>query len=199
MFEHNLIGVESNFYGPRISRLAPYLTQALGADAPRFTTEALLRQDSADRLNHFEELRVVELFLRPAYIEQVERASKSLGSAFSALDQLSKAEVLGLTLRPEPNQRTPLGSKILKGIKKVAGRSDMPENVYRFKAKGVNDAGRIEPIDLLEDQLVTRRKIVTMGARSRAVDPDATFDAIEEAYSELEPELVKAAGLSSNP
>ncbi|MDF2506232.1 MAG: hypothetical protein K0Q52_91 [Microbacterium sp.] len=199
IYGHNLLGVESNFYGPRISRLAPYLQHALGERAPQFAAEALLRQDSAERLNHVDELRVVELYLRPSYIDQVHRASKSLGNAFEAMNGLSKAEVLGLTLRPEPNQRTPLGSKILKGIKKVAGRADMPDNVHRFKAKGVTESGRVEAIDLLEDQLVTKRKIVTMGARSRAVDPQATFDAIDEAYGELESELIRATGLSTKP
>lgn len=197
MFGDNILGVESNFYGPRISRLAPYLKHALGRNAPNFSPEALLRQDSADRLGHIEELRVVELYLRPSYISKVSQASKSLGDAFRAMDEVSRAAVIGLTLRPEPNQRAALGSKILKGLKKVASRSDVPDNVYRFKAKGVNDAGRIDQIDLLEDHLVSKKTILTVGARSRAVLADSAYEAIGEAYEELRDELLVAAGLGT--
>lgn len=196
VFPDNIFGIEFNFYGPRPSRLPLYLRHVVSS-SPDFTLEALLRQDTQDQLSHQRELRLLDLQVRPSYAAQIRQAHKGLGNALEEMGKASKAQIVGLTLRPEPHGRTSLGSKMLKGVKKLAKLNDLPENVLKFKAKGVNDlTGRVETINLLEDQLVSTRKVVTLGPKSRAVDPDAAFGAIDMAYDELRPQLLVAAGIS---
>lgn len=196
VFPDNIFGIEFNFYGPRPSRLPLYLRHVVPA-APQFTLEALLRRDAQDQLEHQRELRLLDLHVRPAYAAQVGTASKKLGKAITELGQASRAEVVGVTLKPEPNGRTSLGPKLLRNVKRITRLPDLPENVLRFKAKGLSDVtGRVETINLLEDQLVSTRKIVTLGPNSRAVDAVAAYDAIEQSYDELKPQLLQAAGIS---
>lgn len=196
VFPDNIFGIEFNFYGPRPSRLPLYLRHVVSS-APQFTLEALLRQDAQDQLEDQRELRLLDLHVRPAYAAQVATANKKLGRAVSELGRASRAEVVGVTLKPEPNGRTALGPKLLKGVKKLTTLPNLTENVLKFKAKGVNDlTGRVDTINLLEDQLVSTRKIVTLGPNSRAVDPVAAYDAIEQSYDELKPQLLQAAGIS---
>ncbi|WP_395406050.1 hypothetical protein ACHMXB_22840 (plasmid) [Arthrobacter sp. UC242_113] len=197
LYPDNLVGIEFNFHGPRPSRLPLYLQHVIPG-APKFMLEALLRKDAEDQLLHQSEMRLLDLHLRPSYIAEVRKASKSLGEAFEAMTKVSKAEVIGITLRPEPNKRTPLGNRVLKGTRKLAGRSDLSENVVKFKAKGINDlTGKVETINLLDDQLVSHKKIVTLGPNSRAVDSTAAFDAIDAAYETLKPQLLEASGISA--
>lgn len=196
VYPDNLFGIEFNFYGPRPSRLPLYLKHVVPG-APDFVLESLLRHDAQDQLEHHNEMRLLELHIRPSYSSQVAEADESLGAAFKALGKVSKAEVLGLTLRPEPNKRSSLGKKALKAARKLARKQDLVENVIKFKAKGVNDlTGRVETINLLEDQLVSRKKIVTLGSNSRAVSSAAAFEAIDQAYEELKPQLLAAAGVT---
>lgn len=198
LFPDNLFGIEFNFYGPRPSRIPLYMKHVI-PDSQDFVLEALLRKDAQDQLQHQSEMRLLDLHLRPSYVTQVQEASKSLGEAFDAMRKLSKAEVLGLTLRPEPNKRSILGEGILKAARRLARRDDLSENVMKFKAKGLNElTGRVEMVNLLEDQLVSHTNIVTLGPRSRAVDSSAASDAIDAAFDKLRPELLVAAGISSS-
>ncbi|WP_146081601.1 hypothetical protein [Clavibacter michiganensis] len=195
LFDNNIVGVEFNFYAPRPSRLAQYLQHAL-SDAPDFTLQPLLRQNVAAQLGKHGELRVLKLFIRRSYAAELSSSSDSLSSAFASIKALSNAKVLGLTLKPEPNQRTPLGKKILKGVKSLAARSELSENVVTFQTRGVNsETGKVETLDLLQDKLIFNRRIVTLGENTRAVDPHATFAAIQEAYQESRALVESAPGI----
>jgi len=66
IFPDGIVGMEFNFYGPRPSRLAPYLRRAVGEDCPEFTLEALLRQDVAAVLSRQKAVRKLDLKRSPA-------------------------------------------------------------------------------------------------------------------------------------
>lgn len=191
----NILGVEFNFYGPRVSRLPGYLRHAVPTLSD-FALEALLRKDVEAQLKNHSEIRTLDLYIRPSYVDSVTAASKGLGAAFDSIRAVSRAGVIGLTLRPEPYKRDALPSKVLKAVKKLAKRNDLNENVSTFKVRGFNQVeDRTEVLDLLQDQLVTKKQIVTLGTRSRAIDSSAAFDAIDQAYDELKDEIRVSAGL----
>ena len=60
----------------------------------------------------------------------------------------------------------------------------------------MNDTGKMDTIDLLKDQLIATRQILRVGERSRAVQADSAFQAIESAYVDLRESLRLAAGLA---
>ena len=84
IFPDGIAGIEFNFYGPRPSRLAQYLRRAVGEDCPEFTLEALLRQDVAAVLSCKKAVRKLDLSVRRPYINVIEEANASLGSALRA-------------------------------------------------------------------------------------------------------------------
>ena len=55
--------------------------------------------------------------------------------------------------------------------------------------------GRIEALDLLSDKLIVRKQILREDESSRALNSEAAFGAIEEAYTELRPELLTASSV----
>ena len=48
---------------------------------------------------------------------------------------------------------------------------------------------------MLRAQLITARRIFRLHERTRVLDPASAYAAIEEAYSDLEADLVQAAGV----
>ena len=71
------------------------------------------------------------------------------------------------------------------------------ENTERFQIRGrISETGEIDTVDLLRDQLIATKQILRVGDKSRAVQPESAFDAIEVSYKELHSELMLAAGLS---
>ncbi len=92
IFPDGIVGIEFNFYGPRPSRLAPYLRRAVGDDCPEFKLEALLRQDVAAVLQRKKAVRKLDLNVRRPYIAVIEEADVSLGAALRAAETASQAD-----------------------------------------------------------------------------------------------------------
>ena len=85
--------MEFNFYGPRPSRLAPYLQRSVGREGcPESTLEVLLRQDVAAVLLRKKAVRKLDLSVRRPYIDVIEGANASLGAALRAAETASRAD-----------------------------------------------------------------------------------------------------------
>lgn len=195
IFPDNIVGVEFNFYGPRPSRISSYLRRVAGNDlCPAFTLNALLRQDVVAQLGRLQEVRVLELAVRPSYATAVRQADRDLGAAFQAAARVGAPQLVTLRLSPEPHARHWLDRRVLSAIRSLAGRGDMRENTKVFKVKGLDErSGQVEDVDVLRDQLVSSKRIVRLNERTRAVEDAAAYAAIGEAYAELKSELEDAA------
>jgi hypothetical protein len=195
-FPDGIVGIEFNFYGPRPSRLAPYLRRAVGDDCPEFKLEALLRQDVAAVLQRKKAVRKLDLNVRRPYIEVVEQANASLGAALRAAATASNADCVGLYLEPEPYQRRNLDGGILGLLRQLAPRADLRENARTLKATVIDQADRAEEIDLLRDELISQKKILRQHDRTRVLLSEDAYAKIEEAYAERQGDLTAAASIS---
>ncbi len=83
-------------------------------------------------------------------------------------------------------------------VRKLAGAKDLQEHVDNFKIKGVSvKTDKLELIDVLSDELVAYKEIPRVSERSRQLQEGAAFNAIEQAYGEMEKELLEAASVSA--
>lgn len=128
MFEDGIVGVENNFYGPRISRLASYLLNRSQSAGMKFELEQLIRGDAAEMLLGKDGIRSLELRVRRSYISVIEEADSTLGSAFAAAAQAGNAETVAVILRPEPYQRKNLRTELLGTLGRLVRRPDLREN-----------------------------------------------------------------------
>ncbi|HVW79890.1 MAG TPA: hypothetical protein VHB69_02985 [Mycobacteriales bacterium] len=196
VFSNNIVGMEFNFYGPRVGRIPAFLVPATGHR--RFTLDPLLRQNVADQLNRLDDLRVLSLRIRPSYTSVIREADADLASAFEAAERFGNAQTVQVVLSPEPYGRQNLGRRALEAVKQLAGRSDLQENVEEFQVKGPEtETGGVLPIDLLSDELVVAKRILRVDGRTRALRDVEAYAAIEEAYTELKDELDQAASVSA--
>jgi hypothetical protein len=196
-FPRRIVGVEFNFYGPRPTRIPQYLERVLEDLTTPFVLEPLLRQDAAEQLDRQRHIRVLELKVRSSYVEQVEQLDEDLGSALRAARDFGGAQVVGLHLQPERYERGFLSDRIIRPIRRLARDPGLRENALTFLTKGEDEqTGTITEVDLLRDHLAVSKRIVKMNARSRAIDPDAAYEAIEQAYAELRPELERASSVA---
>ena len=82
----------------------------------------------------------------------------------------------------------------------------MPSNsVFREAVTKVAVTGRrtnstlLEPFDLLQDDITTKKMMVRLNARGRALDPTAAFEAIIEAHEELRVDIENAVSVVAAP
>lgn len=196
IFPDGIVGMEFNFYGPRPSRLAPYLRRAVGEDCPEFSLEALLRQDVADLLSRKKAVRKLDLSVRRPYIAVIEQANGSLGSALRAAETASRADCVGVYLEPEPYQRRNLDGGILDMLRQLVRRSDLRENARTLRATVVDQEDRTEEIDLLRDELISVKTILRQHGRTRVLLGDDAYAKIMDAHTERLDELSAAASVS---
>jgi hypothetical protein len=196
-FPGGIIGSEFNFYGPRVPRLAQYLAAKAGEGCAALAFEPLLRQDVAAQLDQLADIRLVRLRIRASYAAQVAQADRDLGSAFAAAGRAGDAEELEIVLKSLPRSRHPLAERLLGAVKRLAGFSDLRSEVSRFDVKGLHQqTGHVEELDILSDQLIATGQIIRQDARTRALDPDSAYAAIERAEHDLHDQLELAAGVT---
>jgi hypothetical protein len=195
IFPDGIVGIEFNFYGPRPSRLAPYLRRAVGEDCPEFALEALLRQDVAALLLRKKAVRKLDLSVRRPYIDVIAQANASLGAALRAAETASQADCVGVYLEPEPYQRRNLDGGILDMLRQLARRSDLRENARTLRATVVDQEDRAEEIDLLRDELISEKKILRQHGRTRVLLGDDAYAQIIKAHTERLDELSAAASV----
>jgi hypothetical protein len=196
IFPDGIVGIEFNFYGPRPSRLAPYLRRAVGQDCPEFTLEALLRQDVAAVLLRKKAVRKLDLNIRRPYIAIIEEANANLGAALRAAETASQADCVGVYLEPEPYQRRNLDDGIMNMLRRLVQRTDLRENARTLKATVVDQENRTEEIDLLRDELISQKKVLRQHGRTRVLLSDDAYAKIVEAHDEGRDALTAAASVS---
>lgn len=195
-FPHQIVGSEFNFYGPRVPRLAHYFAAKVSPLCPPLTFEPLLRQDVAEQLAHFRDVRMLRLRIRASYAQRIAQADRDLGAAFEAARRAGDAEELEITLKSQAYSRRPLAERILSVVRRLAGHDDLRMEVSRFDVKGFDErTGQVELVDILSDQLIARGQIICLDKRTRALDPASAYTAIEQAYEALRPQLLIAAGV----
>lgn len=196
-FPRGLVGVEFNFYGPRPSRLGYYLMRTAGLnDMPSF--DPLLRSDVAAQLERLNDLRLFDLKVNASYTSTLKQADADLGAAFDAAKKLGAPEEVEIVLRARKQRGGALLSRLRTATKNLLARGDLRTEASHFIVKGqMKDSGRVEPLDLLRDQLISHKRIIRMSERGRALNSEAAYSAIVEAHSELSDELTAAAALVS--
>jgi hypothetical protein len=141
------------------------------------------------------------LKIHASYATTVRRLNSSLGGAFAAARRAASGgeEVeVEIVIRPKAYSRgSTLEGGLLTSARALAARTDLPENATRFVVGGLDRVSqKVETIDLLRDQLISKKQIVKQGPRTRALLASSAYAAIGEAHSELRNELTSAAALS---
>ena len=197
-FPNNIVGAEYNHFGPRVSRLGGYLHYKSQKAVSRATFRPLLRGDATEQLDRLIDLRLLDISVLPSLVEITRRSDESLADALEANARaVETPKVLQAVLKPlEAAQRSFLSRK-REPLKEMVGNETLREGSAKFQVRGkCADSGRVETIDLLKDQLISTKGIVRMNERSRALNPNSAFEAIQESYGQLREELEEAAGVS---
>lgn len=197
-FPQNIVGVAFNFYGPRVSRLAKYLALKAAGVCPPVTFEPLLRPDVTEQLKRLGDIRLFQLKIRASWAATLAEANDDLATTFRVAADAGDAEEVELVLRPKRNSRKPLATKLLRAVRRIVGLHGLHEEASKFVVRGLDEeTHKVEELDLLKDQLVSKKTIVLADERSRALSPASAYEAIEEAHSDLKEQLHAAAGAST--
>jgi hypothetical protein len=194
-FPKNIVGFDSNFYGPRLPRLGRYINRVAAGVGPKVVFNPLLRRDALEELAG-KDLRVFSMRIKSSEVETIEKADKALGKAFRASEEASHADEVQVVFKPRPYSRDEtLAKKLMDATKRLAGRGDINDIASEFKVDVMEPGQRAQTIDLLGDAFVADTRIMRQSSTGRTLDEKDAFAKIEGAYEERRQELEKAAAL----
>jgi hypothetical protein len=194
-FKDNVVGAEFNYLGPRMSRLAWYLREKCPDTCGQIRFDVLPRPEIQKQLDKLEGLRLFGMRVKPSYISIIRQADTDIAEMFKAQLALGDAKEFEVVIRAERNKS--LNERLRKFIKKLLKRDDVAQGVSALEVSGRSEVtGKIEEIDLLRDQLISKKDIILENSATRALDKDSAYSAISKAYTELHNEISAASGIS---
>lgn len=193
----NIVGCDSNFYGPRLSRLPFYLSEKALRVAPEYIIfSPMLRRDIYQKFKKFKYLKILDLKIRASYVDNVAEVNESLAAALKSAYKAGDTDDVELVLRAPSNALGWLSDALLSALKLLSKRPEIRDEVDKFIVNGYNDESEsLIELNLLSDKLIIKKKIRKLDARSRALNPKAAFDAIISAYEEIKDEIAEAPSL----
>lgn len=198
LFPGGVCGAEFNFYGPRASQLSYYFAIKLKDLCPGFRLASLVRPDLEARLAALNDIRLFDLKVRASFASILAQADEDLGAALNA-------NIKAVSARPEDEfelkfvrrknkkllaQSVP--QTLIAGVRKLARRSDLKEQVSIFKVAGAGGTDN-RLVDILHEQFTAEKAIQPSTNESGGVDSDSMYAAIEEAYAEIQGQLPTAS------
>lgn len=195
-FPNNIVGSEFNFYGPRTSRLGEYFTLKAHGIYQNIQFEPLLRPNMAQQLNRLEGIRLFQLKIRRSYVDVMRQANLDLGNALDAAMRATDAQQVEIVLQPASRRGTLANTVVGRIVRSLIRRPDLREEARKCVLKGFDpQTAHVEEINLLNEQLVSKKSIITQNERTNNLNSDAVLEAISQAYSELQPEIEEAGSL----
>ncbi|MGE0600864.1 MAG: hypothetical protein AB7J35_04090 [Dehalococcoidia bacterium] len=196
-FPENIVGAEFNFFGPRIGKLAYFLMRQAVGICPELHLGPLVKPDIQERLQRLEDLRIFDLVLDSSTVADVVRVAPDLGNALRQQIEFGGAGAVELVLRRKPYSRDDtLSPDVLATARALAADPDVHDAARKFVVTGYDpQLDTVDEIDILNDSIMTTRRMLRLADRERAVEANSAFNAIRDAYDELRDDIGRAIAL----
>lgn len=194
-FPENIVGIEYNYDGPRISRISDYLHLKAKNVCPQVPIfEQLLQRDVMQKLERMRTVRQFKLRVRDSLFSSIGQADEDLQKTFQIARTLGQAKEITLMLSVGHGGGT-LGTKVQNIAKRLLALKDTNHDVLSGEIRGHNEVGSMETIDLLNAKIVAEKCIPRNRTRTGAPQSELVYSAIEEAYNEKKDQLLSALGV----
>jgi hypothetical protein len=135
-FPENIVGVEYNYYGPRVPRINEYLYVKSKDVCPQIPIfEQLLQPDVMQKLDNMQTVRRFRLKVRESLFSSTEQANEYLGKAFQAARELGDAKEIELILSVGKGKGT-LGTRVRDIAKRLLMFRDTSTDLISGEIKG---------------------------------------------------------------
>ena len=199
IFNGKIIGAEYNHYGVKWvhSKLAwlinDYLRNNPQIGIKRVEIKPILKKEVYDLIEKFIEIKGIRISVATNYAKLLKQEDpKSFEQMFSAAELVDDMWLhLSFTLGKGKRYGDPSKfEKLLKSIKKILSREDSKNNVNVLEIRGkLEGSNTIESINVLEELMLTEKKVPKLDDRTRAVNPNSMYREIIDSYLALKEEL----------
>jgi hypothetical protein len=187
LFDDNVIGAEYNHYGPRTSTFATFLSERCELDV---VLRPLIHSNVIDEILNMGEIRSVRLKVETSAVGALKQHAGGLGGALDVAELFSAGRYVDLKLATKPHDAdfTAKVKALLRGLRD----SGTLTNVEVAEVYGQKGDGLFDTLNVMKDLVTVNATINRESPRSRALDRDAAYGAVETAQKALAQDI--AAG-----
>jgi hypothetical protein len=199
IFDGKIIGAEYNHYGVKwvhsklVWLINDYLRNNPQIGIKRVEIKPILKKEVYDLIEKFIEIKGIRISVATNYAKLLKQQDpQSFEQMFSAAELVDDMWLhLSFTLGKGKKYGDPSKfEKLLKSIKKILSREDSKNNVNVLEIRGkLEGSDTIEKINVLEELMLTEKRIPKLDDRTRAVNPDSMYQEIIDSYLALKDEL----------
>ncbi|RJS49676.1 MAG: hypothetical protein CIT03_02490 [Methanobacterium sp.] len=185
LFNGNILGVESNYHGPRASGLKNYILKKAKNYVDYVEIVHITRPDFLETLRKMGEIKLFSLVIHKNHSEIFKDASKSIYHTLNTLSEIGNSDEVGVYLRSKKHIRGINWKKIFDVFKK----KDV-KHVKKAEIRARNtETNKLESFNLLDQYIVSTQTVVKHDARYKRVDPKSMFVAIKLSFKENQSEI----------
>ena len=187
IFPNNVMAFESTLYGPRPGTLKSYLPAVKGDLVDTVTLTDLSRQDPTEVLRRMGAMKRITITARQDIGARLQSLSRGLSAALLILSQESPdLDHVTLSLGIDGRKNGELKSIKKEGLERWIRNSDNILSLHELKISATDtETGRMVEFDLLEQFIMSKKKVMKVDESHRSVDKTAMYGAMVEAYNEL--------------
>ncbi len=199
VFDGKIMGAEYNHYGVKwvnsklMWLINNHLQNNTYGDIKRVEIKPILKKEVYDLIEKFIEIKGIRISVATNYAKLLKQEDpQSFEQMFSAAELVDDMWLhLSFTLGKGRKHGDPAKfERILKSIKKILSREDSKNNVNVLEIRGkLEGSDTIESINVLEELMLTEKRIPKLDDRTRAVNPDSMYREIIDSYLALKDEL----------
>lgn len=190
----NLLAVEYNHFGPRVTTIQNHITQKIDqnrAEPLELSFQYLIDEDVARLLSDGAEVRVLKIAVPKERIGELAQYDADMYAAFDNARRYGDSGEVEIILRLGRRRRTDADSAARNQalLGKARQLASMPEEIFgKLRAKVKPLEGESEELDLLESKFVLKIRVMPRG-RGRSVHSATLFRSIQEAYQQNHAQL----------
>lgn len=195
IFPNNIIGIESNYYGPKPSSFERYISKKASSIVDNVEIIPLMRSDFLEYISQIGDIKVLEFKVHRNMTEHFKGITKSLNHILNGMKDSTSAEYIGITLNSSKKRGMLLKwrDEFLKRFQNQENRDAASKAI--IKATDIT-SNKIREFNLLEQYFISTKEVLKSDDIHRNVSKDSMFEAINESYLELKDEI---AGITEMP
>lgn len=190
IFDDGYVAAEFNFEAPRINRLGPYLYNKRDSLPTKPVFLPLFQRDILQLVRAMPTINFLELKGRPDAKSLLEHADENLAQAFGTIAGLGadRSVELGLRAQKQPDSKLKmLSAKVAQLAQRYPW--DLRTTMSKLKITGITAEGKLDVVDLLEDQLIVVKQMEKASRKHKAVLPASAYKELIAAYNEKKGDL----------
>jgi hypothetical protein len=179
-FDDDVVGAEYNHYGPRATTFGGFVQERCSQDV---RLRYLIRSDVIEKILRMPEIRKVRIKVEPSVATALKQHAGGLGGAFDAAEVFQAGRYMELVLAARAADRS-FTDNVKSLLRAIRGQNAVG-HVDAFEVYGKNQDSEYEHLNLLHDRVIVQTEISRESPRSRALDKDSAYAAVEAAYASL--------------